>query len=44
DADSLRLCFSLPPGSYATALLLELGEVTDSASSRGRSSDSGLAG
>ena len=44
DADSLRLCFSLPPGSYATALLQELGEVTDSASSRGRSSDSGLAG
>lgn len=31
DASSLRLAFSLPPGSYATAVLEQLGEVTDAA-------------
>ena len=28
-ADALRLTFALPPGSYATAVLHELGTVTD---------------
>jgi tRNA pseudouridine13 synthase len=31
DASSLRLAFSLPPGSYATAVLEQLGEVSDAA-------------
>ena len=30
-ADVLRLRFSLPPGTYATAVLAELGEVVDAA-------------
>jgi tRNA pseudouridine13 synthase len=29
EAAALSLSFSLPPGSYATALLQELGEVID---------------
>jgi tRNA pseudouridine13 synthase len=36
----LRLSFSLPPGSYATAVLQELGEITDGTQSRDRSSES----
>jgi tRNA pseudouridine13 synthase len=35
DAASLRLAFSLPPGSYATAVLEQLGEITDAAASGG---------
>ena len=35
----LRLSFALPPSSYATAVLQELGEITDSAQSRDRSSE-----
>lgn len=31
DAATLRLAFALPPGSYATAVLAQLGEVTDAA-------------
>ena len=31
DPSSLRLSFSLPPGSYATAVLAQLGEVQDAA-------------
>ena len=31
DADSLRLSFALPPGSYATAVLAQLGHVADAA-------------
>ena len=32
--DALRLSFSLPPGTYATAVLAELGEVADAAGRR----------
>ena len=32
--DALRLCFSLPPGTYATAVLAELGAVADAAGRR----------
>ena len=32
--DALRLCFSLPPGTYATAVLAELGDVADAAGRR----------
>ena len=35
----LRLAFSLPPGSYATALLQELGQATDAARSGRRPSE-----
>ena len=35
----LRLAFSLPPGSYATALLQELGQTTDAARSDHRPSE-----
>ena len=35
----LRLAFSLPPGSYATALLQELGQATDAARSDRRPSE-----
>ena len=31
DAGSLRVSFSLPPGSYATSVLEQLGAVTDAA-------------
>ena len=31
DADSLRLSFALPPGSYATAVLAQLGHAADAA-------------
>ena len=41
DAATLRLTFSLPPGSYATALLQELGEVTDATRVDRRSSEGG---
>lgn len=37
---TLRLEFSLPPGSYATALLQELGEITDGTRATSRSSES----
>jgi tRNA pseudouridine13 synthase len=29
DTDTLQVEFALPPGCYATAVLWELGEVTD---------------
>ncbi len=32
DAGSLHVSFSLPPGSYATAVLEQLGTITDAAS------------
>jgi tRNA pseudouridine13 synthase len=35
DADSLRVSFSLPPGSYATAVLEQLGAIEDAASPAG---------
>ena len=35
DADSLRVSFSLPPGSYATAVLEQLGVVADAAMPQG---------
>ena len=31
DPASLRLAFSLPPGSYATAVLAQLGDIADTA-------------
>lgn len=37
----LRLSFSLPPGSYATAVLQELGAITDCMQRSDRSSESG---
>ena len=40
DSTSLRLAFSLPPGSYATALLQELGQARDAARMDCRSSES----
>ena len=39
DDATLRLAFSLPPGSYATALLQELGQVTDALRVDHRSSE-----
>ena len=39
DDATLRLAFSLPPGSYATALLQELGRVTDASLVGRRSSE-----
>ena len=39
DDATLRLAFSLPPGSYATALLQELGQVTDASRVERRSSE-----
>ena len=39
-ATELRLSFALPPGSYATALLQELGQVDDASRRHGRSSES----
>lgn len=38
--DALRVCFALPPGSYATAVLQELGDITDGSRSAHRSSES----
>jgi tRNA pseudouridine13 synthase len=40
DDGTLRLSFALPPGSYATALLQELGEIADDSKRHGRSSES----
>ena len=39
DDATLRLAFALPPGSYATALLQELGEIVDSSKRHNRSSE-----
>lgn len=39
DDTTLRLAFALPPGSYATALLQELGEIVDSSKRHNRSSE-----
>ena len=44
DASTLRLAFSLPPGSYATALLQELGNITDHSRFDSRSSERSGAG
>jgi len=35
DVGSLRVSFSLPPGCYATAVLEQLGTITDSAAFTG---------
>ena len=39
DDATLRLAFALPPGSYATALLQELGEIVNSSKRHNRSSE-----
>lgn len=39
DEATLRLAFALPPGSYATALLQELGGIVDSSKRHNRSSE-----
>lgn len=40
EASTLQLCFALPPGSYATAVLQALGEITDvSHGKRGANTD-----